>query len=341
MTFGGRFILNLIHFAGMQGVSANELLAITGYSEEELLNEELRLEADIYNQVIEQAVVRTGDPYFGLHAGEQMNLAAAGLISQITQTSRTVKEAMEYSCEFAMLGCRAIPMKMVKTGKNYRLSFVPDALWHRQSPLATRQTIEGMLSFMLRIFHSLTMQKQFPAAIHFDFERPANPGEYERIFKCPLQFDQDETAMYFKVEDVDQPTLSANYELLRILVHHARQKLLNIEQNHDFHLPVKRSIINMMNPDLPTIDQVASNLNMSVRTLQRKLKDEGHNFKDIIENLRKDFALEYLRDPQLQISDVAYMLHYSDPSAFIRSFKRWTGKTPLEYRNRITSKTEL
>lgn len=71
---------------------------------------------------------------------------------------------------------------------------------------------------------------------------------------------------------------------------------------------------------------------MSVRTFQRKLKEVGHSYKELIDELRKDFALSYPKNPDLSIGEVAYLLNYADGSAFNRSFKRWTGRSPREYR---------
>ncbi len=332
MTFSARFVLNLIHFAGAQGADVKQLLTLTGHTEDELAQEALRLESAVYNEVVENIITETGDKYFGLHLGEQMNLAAAGLVAQITQTSRTVKEAMKYCCEFAMLGCRAIPQELVKEERLYKLAFVPDTDWVRQSPLATRQTIEGMLAFIVKEFNSLTMGKSQPAKIHFDFEQPDQPGEYLRVFNCPMLFNQAETAIYFEEEHIYQPIVTADYNLLRILVEHAHQKLAAVKSDEFYHQKVKQCALNLMNPQLPTIHQVALNLNTSVRSLQRKLSSENKTYKDIIDDLRKDFALSYLKNPDLQVNDVAYLLNYSDASAFIRNFKKWTACTPAQYR---------
>ncbi|NRA12289.1 MAG: helix-turn-helix transcriptional regulator [Crocinitomicaceae bacterium] len=87
-----------------------------------------------------------------------------------------------------------------------------------------------------------------------------------------------------------------------------------------------------LKPELPTVDKVSSHLNISSRTLQRKLKEEGNTYKDLIDELKLDFAISYLNQPELNILEITYLLNYADASAFNRSFKRWTGKTPSEHR---------
>ena len=89
-----------------------------------------------------------------------------------------------------------------------------------------------------------------------------------------------------------------------------------------------------MKPQFPTIEQVAANLNLSVRTLQRRLKEEGLTYKIVLDELRKQFALDYIKNKELSVKEIAYLLDYAEPSSFIRTFKRWTGKSPNVYRSR-------
>ncbi len=332
MTFNGRFLLNLIHFAGVQGASVNKLLIFTGLNETDLGSENQKVSAQVFNHTMENAVKETGDPFFGLHAGEYLNLSAAGLIAQITQTSRTVKEALDYCCEFSMLGCQHIPLELKREKKLYKLLLIPDPEWQKQSTVAAKQTVEGLMAFTLREFHTITLQKHYPVAVHFSGPAPSDVSEYHRIFNCELKFNRGLNAMYFNAEQVEEPIVTANYELLRILVNHARERLESLGDNAFFYEKVKRAMVNLVNPEFPLIEHVAGNLNLSVRSLQRKLAAEGHTFIEIREELRRTFALDYLKNPELQITEIAYLLSYSDASAFIRSFRRWTGQSPQRYR---------
>ncbi|UZR97047.1 AraC family transcriptional regulator [Chondrinema litorale] len=332
MTFNGRFLLNLIEFAATQGALANELIVLSGFSKDVLCDESTKVTSEVYNTVVEKAVFLTKDEYFGLHAGEYLNLSAAGLVGQISQTSATVKQALDFCCEFASLGCRALPMKLEEDHADFKLAFEPDPIWKQESEISTKHTIDGALAFILREFHTLTLQKYYPLKIHFQFKKPANTREYERLFNCPLMYAQTETAIFFSRKHVMEPVVTSSFDLLRVLVKHAYEKLAEIEKENGFYQTVKKAVVNLVKPEFPTIEQVAANLNVSVRTLQRKLSDEGYTFKEIIEMLRKDFALSYIKNRDLSVGEIAYLLSYSDSSTFIRSFKRWTGKTPQAYR---------
>jgi len=333
MHFNGRFVINLAEFAARQGGNMSELVALSGKSAKELAREECFVEPEAYNKFLEAAVKSTGDSFLGLHAGESLSLSAAGLIAQITQTSETVKQALEYCCEFANLGCSALPMELKKEVDHYKVTLTPNELWKQQSGLAVRHTAEGALAFTVREFQSLTLKKHRPLKVQLSWPKPHDISEYERIFECPVEFEQDEIAILLREQDVEEKVITSDYNLLRILVAHAEEKSARIEQKQGFASLVKQSVVRLVKPEFPTIEQVAGHLNLSLRTLQRRLKEEGFTYKQLIDELKKEFALGYLKRPDLSINDIAYLLSYADTSAFIRSFKRWTNQTPAEYRS--------
>ena len=332
MYFNGRFVVNLAQFAAKQGADMHELLALSGLSYDELCKEECKLDSEVYNRIVEAAVGVTGDVYFGLHAGENLNLAAAGLIVQIAHTSETVKQALDYCCEFANLGCSALPLHLKKENDEYVLMLTPDPVWSRQSSLSVEHTVYGYLAFTIREFQSITRNKHHPKEIWVTWSSPGNTAELTRVLGCPVKFNKPHIAIFFHEEHIEQEVITSDYALLQILVSHAHQKMESMNVGVGFYDVVKRSIITLVKPDFPTIEQVAAHLNMSVRTFQRKLKADGFSYKEVIDQLRKEFALEYIQKPELSVSEIAYLLNYSDVSSFARSFKRWTGKTPGAYR---------
>ncbi|HMO40865.1 MAG TPA: AraC family transcriptional regulator [Saprospiraceae bacterium] len=335
MTFNARFIANIIHFAAQQGVSKRALLALTGTDMDGLQDEQLRFDAVVYNAVMERALALSKDPCFGLHAGEYLSLSAAGIITQLVQTSRTVHEALGYVVEFANLGCSALPFTLSERPDAWELSLAPNPLWVEQSPASVRHTIDGVVVFTIREFQTLTRQRYYPLRLDFSYARPAQSTEYERLFRCPVYFNQEKNGIYLDKKQVAEPVVTSDYQLLQILVQHAEARLAAMQQDAGFFTIVKQSILNLVKPQFPTIEQVAANLNISVRTLQRKLQEEGHTYKSVLDELRRQLAADYLRKENLSIQEIAYLLDYADASAFSRSFKRWTGKSPGAYRQQI------
>jgi AraC-like DNA-binding protein len=332
MAFNGRFVLNVATFAARQGADFQHLIALSGQSEATLATPESVLSREVYNAIIEEAIAKTEDPCLGLHLGEGLSLSAAGLIGQITQTSATVKQALEYCCEFANLGCSELPMRLEKEGAYYKVSLQQNKLWEQQSPLAYRHTAEGILVFTLREFETLTQRLYHPAEVHLPWAEGPTLSEYQRIFKAPLVFKRGEIAIVLHQSQVEQRISTYNFELLRILVAHAEEKSAQLSQKMGFANTVRQSMLQLTHAAFPNVEQVAHYLNVSPRTLQRRLKEENYTYKQLLKELRQDFALSYLRRSDIGISEVGYLLNYASTSAFSRAFKRWQGVSPEAWR---------
>jgi AraC-like DNA-binding protein len=333
MTFGARYINNIIQFAGQQGANKKALIELTGLSEVDLCQEDLRLDAIIYNTVLEAALAQTKDEYLGLHIGEYLNLSAAGLILQLSQNSETVRQAVDLIIQFANLGCQALPFSLQENSDDFELKITANELWINQSPQSVRHTIDAIMVFTIRELNTLTHQKYYPQKIQFSYPKPKHFMEYERVFKCPIEFNQPITKLIFDKKLLSEKVVTSDYSLLKILVQFAEQKLQKLTEESGFSTIVEQTILNLVKPEFPSINTVAANLNLSVRTLQRKLKIEAKTYKSILDELKFKFAMDYIKNPKLSISEIAYLLDYSEVAAFSRSFKRWTGKSPLEVRN--------
>lgn len=331
MHFNGRFIVNVADYAARKGADFDQLIHASGHTLKQLQQEAFTVSEQSYGAVMHRTIELTNDPFIGLHVGENLNLAAAGLIGQITRNSTSVKEALGYVCDFANLGCSALPLQLVDRGEYYELECQPNQQWLQKDFLSVRHTAEGLVGFTLREFRALTLDQHEALLVTFPWSAPTDTREMKRIYRCPLHFNSDRMSIRLAREAVEQHILNSDFELLRVLVNHAEKKVAKLQQQV-FSEIVKSSMIKLIEADFPKIEHVAHHLNMSVRTLQRRLQQEQLGYRDLLEELRKDFALDYLNNPQLSVQEVAHLLNYADSSAFIRSFKRWTGQTPHSYR---------
>ncbi len=337
MAFNGRFIVNLAQFAANQGASIHEVLGDSPKTIAELCEEQCKVTNEEYQAVIERAITLTGDGHFGLHAGENLNLSAAGLIGQITQNCQTVKQAIQYCCDFANLGCSVLPMSLVEESNGYKVVINPDMAWAKTSKTAYLQTVNGVLAFSIREIESLILDKKSALKIHLPWPKPVDSSEYNRIFNTDVYFDQSEIAIYLAKKHVESTVINGDYDLLRILVSHAEQKIQQLTAENGFSEIVRQSLVKLIKPEFPTIDQVAAHLNMSARTLQRKLKLEGVSFQKMLNELRNELAISYLKRDDLSVKEISYLLNYSEPSTFVRSFKSWSGNTPTAYRKQLAT----
>ncbi|MEO1214948.1 MAG: helix-turn-helix transcriptional regulator [Bacteroidota bacterium] len=122
-----------------------------------------------------------------------------------------------------------------------------------------------------------------------------------------------------------------NPRLLQIFDRHAQNFLVSQTENDTYTSKVNRLLVNQLKNDAPGIEVVADHLSMSVRSLQMKLKEEGTSYQKLLNAVRKNFAIAYLRERKVSKGEIAHMLGFSEISVFSRTFKKWTGKSPSEY----------
>jgi AraC-like DNA-binding protein len=181
----------------------------------------------------------------------------------------------------------------------------------------------------------LSKNREHPLAVYLPWDAPTDLNEYQRIFAAPIHFNAAEIALLLRREQVERSILTADYSLLRLLVAHAEEKSKQrSDEQGKFVQKIRHIVLQLANPVFPTVEQIAAQLNTSLRSMQRRLKIEGYSYQQLTEELREEFALTYLQRPDLSISDVAYLLGYADNSAFSRAFKRWQGVSPQRWRKR-------
>lgn len=160
---------------------------------------------------------------------------------------------------------------------------------------------------------------------------PPGPKRSE-LFGCPTHYGAPETRLVMRRDLLEQPLPRTDPSLFQYLERHAQAVLDQLPQSTDLAGRVRRIVIDSLRGGEPTPARIAKSLGVSERTLQRRLQGEGTTFARIVDGARRELSEHYLTDPNVAAFEVAFLLGYSEPSAFHRAFRRWTGKTPQEYR---------
>lgn len=331
MNMATQFILSLIRFAEKRGIAPQRLCALSDIDWDALNRGEAPTLPQI-NSLWQNAAKLSGDSYIGLHLGEEANLTALGIVGQLITNSPTVEAALQHACDFIGLTTDAFRLQLVKSAAHFQLEIHPDPHCQRDYPFALEQSIDVALVFALNEYKALALGNIRPTGVSFRKHQPNNAKEYERVFQCPISFNRSEIAIQFEANLLPQPIITADYELLNLLHSHAQHLLAAQSSLPVFARQVRESLINRMHVSLPQLPDVAAGFNMSVRTFQRKLSEAGTSYQKLSGEVRKEFAIRYLENRDARIKEISWMLGYNEVSAFTRSFKRWTGKTPAEWR---------
>ena len=200
-------------------------------------------------------------------------------------------------------------------------------------PLVTNipGTIELRLTFWLVKGRNVTGVDWTPREVHLQNEQ-SDPASYERVFRCPVINSASRTQLVFDAALLDTPVIGADSELRYFLKPIAEEIVSRLPQREGFLQSVQSCVAKVLKDGDSHLETVARELNVSTRTLQRRLGKENTSFGELLDETRRVAALEYLNDARISITDTAFLLGFSEPSTFYRAFKRWTGTTPANYR---------
>jgi AraC-like DNA-binding protein len=170
-----------------------------------------------------------------------------------------------------------------------------------------------------------------PLEVSFTCAAPASMSEYERVFQSPVSFGQKENSFTIDSSLLNMPIPMANPGLLEYFERYGENFLAEMDRKDEHTQTVTRIILTHLDDEGLSINKVAREMAVSVRTLQNRLEEEGVAFSDLLRDVRQRLAKQYLRE-NYTVEQITYMLGFSEPSVFRKAFKKWSGVTPREYR---------
>ena len=189
-----------------------------------------------------------------------------------------------------------------------------------------------MFSFLNLILRINSNHALRPHRIRMAFKPPKNWAKYEEVFGLRPEFDAETNEMIFRKSALLIPMKAFNPETFNLLNQYLQNRLHQMSHAENMSDKVKRVLHQSFHYEFPDIDTVADKLNLSARTLQRKLSDEQTTFKDLLQETRFGIAKQLLKQSQLSVSEISYMLGYSDLGNFSRSFKKYIGQSPQQFK---------
>ncbi|HEX8283089.1 MAG TPA: AraC family transcriptional regulator [Pyrinomonadaceae bacterium] len=272
----------------------------------------------------------TGDDAFGLHVGERTDAKAYGLLGYVTINRRNFGEALGAMIRYQQIRTKAVEFTLEVSGAAAHLAYHYRAA--TPAPPARRQESEEMLSTMMRVGRGLTGVDWSPREVHFEHARPADVSEHARIFRAPVHFGAPLTKLVFDTSILELPLVGADPTLGSLLERQAEESLAGAARRGGFAGRVREVIKEGLPGGEARIDAACRRLGVSPRTLQRKLREEGTTFQELLEDVQRALAEFYLRKSEVAICEVSYLTGFSQSSTFHRAFRRWTGRTPGEFR---------
>jgi len=315
MEAGG---LDVSSIRGLPGLCGRDLEDPDALFPESTLREAWRL-----------ALALTRDDALGLHLAQRLPRGALDLVEYAFRASANLAAALERLAHYGRLVNDRLAMRVLGESGDLRLLIVePDG-----RPL-DRHRAELSLGLVLRLSRETTAADLVPVEVSFAHPSPEDLTEHRSFFRAPLRFSAPVSGLVFSREDARRPLRDADPALVEIVGRRLDKLLAHRDRAEDGAATarVRHLLAAEVGRGHASSARVARALGLSERTLSRRLAAEGTSLRAILDGVRAETATALLHDPAVAIAEIAFFLGYSEPAAFHRSFKRWTGKTPLSYR---------
>ncbi len=319
----------LLSFAVARGAPRDALLDCAALSPDQLDDPDNRIPLETYRQLLGAAKDLCGDPALALKWGEAVDMAEISIVGLIMNASRTMADAFAQMQRYSRL---AVELDTASPQPRFVIEQSSGERWL----VDTRRNPNGFPEMSEISFARLTcgprrfLDQPHVLEAHFTHDDPGYADEYDRIFQCPVVFSSRRNALRLHPDTPSWPVQLEPGYVFGILTRHADRLLEKIERTRTVRARVEGLLMPNLHRGDFTADGIARELGFSRQTLYRKLRDEGTSFGAVVDELRRNLAMEYLTSKKASVNETAYLLGYADPASFSRAFKRWTGESPRE-----------
>lgn len=271
------------------------------------------------------------DPALALHFGEAFDCSEISIVGLIGEACETLAEAFAQVNRYARL---AVEVDL-GTPDRFQLQRNFGELWMvdtRKNPNDFPELTESTCARMVCTSRRYFREAQFIKAVHVTHAEPAYRDEYDRIFRMPVVFGSDRNAVLTDERWLTHRNAHPSRYAFGILSAHAEALLKSLENSKSTRGRVESGLMLILHTGDASVDIIANKLGLSRQTLFRRLKAEGATFKEVLDELRHKLALDYLGGKRVSVNETAYLVGFSEPAAFSRAFKRWTGSSPRTMR---------
>ncbi len=323
----GWVLPHLIAWVESRSVDASPIRRLVGRTR--LEDPDVRVPEAVTEMAWRLAATLTRDDALGVRLAESLPRGALDLIEYALRSSPSLGNGLDRLARYGRLLSDRVAARTHREGEGL-LFLVHDTATTSVSPARA----EFALAMALKLARDCTGTDITPLRVGFAHPAPVNMAEHRRFFRGHVRFAAGSSSMSLSAADAARPMRDADEALEGII----RRRLENALGDRDrsragtMSTHVRRLLVEHLGQSALTLDAVATALAVSRRTLTRRLAEEGTSFRHILDEVRSEFARALLQDRSLSIGDIAFFLQYSEPAAFYRSFRRWTGRTPQAFR---------
>ncbi len=278
--------------------------------------------------IFRYCIEKTNNPNLALELGQSIPYQSLGLLGYLLLNVKDLKEMIEKFNTYQKLVSNHLKFNFSQNENYYKFAiyinenkYIPVPGFHA----------EVHLSAILSILTQILGQRVIPDKTYFSYSMQNDSEVYKQVFGKKIYYEEDENVIFFDKSRLNIPVNNANPEMLNFFESQIVNIISEIEDKSWFSNVKKEILKNIGDSDI-TIELIASNFDLSARTLQNYLKSESKTFSEALSSVRKELSYHYIKNSKLDDISISIFLGYSEVSSFYRAFKMWTNKTPKEVR---------
>lgn len=316
--------------AGDFGLDAEALLREAGIDPALRLDINARITEQQFDDLVWLARRGSHDEAFTFHLMRNMHPSYLGALGFAWMTSSSLRKAFERAQRYYRLVTTRTQVHLEEAGEELVVSF--HAAGEHVHDIALRERIRVAAPLQLC---RLSYGESFaPSRVHFRHSTPPNTRDYYEFFRCELSFGEPETRFFLPLEMADEPLSGFNPQI----VSQFDQLIVDYLARHDRDDVLGRTraaILEELPSGEASLERTAEMLLMTPRTLTRRLQEKGQTFKSLLKETRRELAEKYILDKGLTLTEISFLLGFSEASSFSRAYRGWTGQSPSEHREEL------
>ncbi len=328
-TVSAGYFKGLLDFAVSKQANQTALLKRANVSLRDVQDPDDRISFESYRLLMRAAVELTRDPALALHYGEEVGFEELSVVGLIALACDTLFHAFTEVNRYNGL---VVQVDGVGLGPRFQVVSESGKTWMvdcRMNPNSFPELTEsGWARIVCGTRRFVPEGQLIVKEVHVTHAAPAYRAEYDRIFRVPTRFGSERNALLIDESLMFNKVARTTRYAFGVLSEHAKALQEALEKATTTHGKIEHLLIPILHQGEPSADAIAKELGLSRPTLYRRLKAEGTTFAKVLDELRHKLALHYLHGRKVSVHEAAYLVGFSDPSAFSRAFKRWTGKSP-------------
>ncbi|MBQ0798979.1 MAG: AraC family transcriptional regulator ligand-binding domain-containing protein [Porticoccaceae bacterium] len=325
----------LTAFVENEGFCAERLLRNAGIDPDLIKKEPTLLTETQFLQFFRQISTAINRPTLGLELGQSFSMLDIGAIGYLGLTSPTLRHSAVVNKKYREIYNSFIRVDTEINGKYFSWKILSTSMQGDMERIAIDWEFMAVQNSVVQLLG----ESVYPVEVHLNFPNPGYKERYTELFNCPVYFDKPLAKLCYPVEYIDTPLPNFDPSTKNALEGLCQRLSAKLVSEYDIVNEVKM-LIKERPGVFPGIEQIASHLGVSSRTLRRKLLDKKTTFQAAIDETRFEVAKEYLKESELKVNVISDLCGFSDANSFAQAFKRWSGTTPTQYRQASKSRSE-